>query len=352
MGARPTIRTAAGLEQKVNSSVIDMSRTSERKEVAPTSDATALMQLIDRAARDPNCDIERMERLLAMHERLLAMQAKVAYMAALARLQPKLPIIKERGEILNKVGAVQSRYALWEDIVGTITPLLASEGFALSFRIGNLEQRIQVTGVLTHSGGHSEQTPIDLPADTSGSKNAVQAVASSVSYGKRYTAGALLNLRMGELDDDGQSAGKVLTLSDEQVAQVERRLKEANVDRKGFLEFWQVEDVWHIPACNFALIMQRLDKAAKNITPRPDLSNVDESLRDKRVSEIADLVAEYGSDDSEEGKQKLAGMLQDYHATYLQPFPELFIAVNDKLAKDGLLSKANFKKLLSLVLKS
>jgi ERF superfamily len=190
----------------MNTSVIDMSRVSERKEVANVSDTTALMQLIERAARDPSCDIERMERLLAMHERLITRQSKASYMAALSRLQPKLPMIEERGTILNRNDEVQSRYALWEDIVTVITPILASEGFSLSFRTGNANQHIQVTGVLAHAEGHSEETMLDLPADVSGNKNAVQAVASSVSYGKRYTAGALLNLRMGMLDDDGQIA--------------------------------------------------------------------------------------------------------------------------------------------------
>lgn len=338
----------------MNTSVIDMSAVQERREqaVVPISDSAAIIQVIERAARDPNIDIDKMERLLQMQERIVARQAKTAYADALASLQPTLPIIEERGAIKNNSGTVQSRYALWEDIVGIITPLLAAHGFSLSFRTGNKDQRIQVTGVLTHRAGHSEETTIDLPADTSGNKNAVQAVASSVSYGKRYTAGALLNLRSGELDDDAQTAATVLTLSAEQVAQVERRLKEAGVNRGTFLEFWQVPEVWDIPACNFALIMQRLDKAAKNIEPRGDLSGVDMSIRDKRVSEITDIISEYGSDDSQDGQQKLASQLQDYHATYLQPFPELFISVNDKLAKDGIISKGNFKKLLSLAFKS
>ena len=42
-----------------------------------------------------------------------------------------------------------------------------------------------------------------MPVDTTGSKNGVQAVASSVSYGKRYTAGLLLNITTTGEDDDG-----------------------------------------------------------------------------------------------------------------------------------------------------
>ena len=59
-------------------SVIDMSKVNERKEVATVSEATALMQIIERAARDPSVDVERMERLLQMHERLVSKQSEAA----------------------------------------------------------------------------------------------------------------------------------------------------------------------------------------------------------------------------------------------------------------------------------
>ena len=239
--------------------VIDMSRTSDRKDVAPVSEATAIISVIERAARDPSVDIERMERLLGMHERLVARQAKTAYAAALARLQPKLPIIQERGSIKNNSGAIQSRYAYWEDIVGIITPLLAGEGFSLSFRTGNKDGKIQVTGVLTHAEGHSEDTTLDLPADTSGSKNAVQAVASSVSYGKRYTAGALLNLRTGELDDDGRGAAPNPTLTEQQVADLEALLTEVGANKGAFLKWARVPSLAQILACNYEVCVKAIE---------------------------------------------------------------------------------------------
>jgi len=58
--------------------------------------------------------------------------------------------------------------------------------------------------VITHSEGHSEQTPITLPHDTSGSKNAIQALGSTSSYGERYTLFAMLGLASAP-DDDGQA---------------------------------------------------------------------------------------------------------------------------------------------------
>lgn len=244
--------------------VIDMSAVQERREQAlvPVSESAAILQVIERAARDPSIDMDKMERLLQMQERIVARQAKAAYADALARLQPTLPIIGERGSIKNRDGEVQSRYALWEDIVGVITPLLAAHGFSLSFRTGNKDGKIQVTGVLTHREGHSEETMLDLPADTSGSKNAVQAVASSVSYGKRYTAGALLNLRTGEIDDDGRRAGggkEIEYISPEQVANLEALITEVKANKKAFLAWLKADSLEKIQSCSYKECVRALE---------------------------------------------------------------------------------------------
>ncbi len=177
-----------------------------KREDAEIIDVTGgLLGVIARAARDPNVDIDKMERLLEMQERVLAREARTSYAVALAELQPRLPVISERGKILNK-GQVQSTYAYWEDVNEAIRPLLAEAGFSISFRTGRAGSEITVTGVLTHKEGHCEETTITLPSDSSGNKNAVQAVASSTSYGKRYTAFALLNITTKGEDDDGQTA--------------------------------------------------------------------------------------------------------------------------------------------------
>ena len=64
-------------------------------------------------------------------------------------------------------------------------------------------------GVLRHEAGHKEEAELQLPADATGGKNAVQAVGSTLTYGQRYVARMLLSLtsRPSE-DDDGQAAGE------------------------------------------------------------------------------------------------------------------------------------------------
>jgi hypothetical protein len=180
--------------------------------VEPRPDeSTAIIQVIERAAMNPNVDIDKMERLLLMQERIVERNAKTAYAAALAEAQPALPVVDRKGVISvppkdGKAGH-ETPYAKWEDINDAIRPVLAEHGFALSFRIGKDADRVVVTGVLSHREGHSEETTLSLPMDSTGSKNNVQAIGSSVSYGKRYTAGALLNFTTRGEDDDGTSGG-------------------------------------------------------------------------------------------------------------------------------------------------
>lgn len=184
-------------------------RRAPRKTAKPnTNDSTTIMSIIMQVATNPSADLDKMERLMQMHERHQVKQAKQAFDDALSQMQSELPVVYERGAILNKQGAVQSTYALWEDINEQLRPTLSKHGFAITFRIPRNERGVEVEGVLSHKDGHRESTSILLPADTSGSKNGVQAVASSVSYGKRYTAGALLNFTTTGEDDDGQRAGQ------------------------------------------------------------------------------------------------------------------------------------------------
>ena len=184
--------------------------------------AGGLLAIIERAARDPSVDVNKMERLFEMQERVQQRASKTAYTTALAELQPNLPVITERGKIIvreklangKREGEIQQEtsYALWEDINEAIRPLLAEHGFSLSFRTGlSADGRVTVTGVLAHRYGHSEETTMVLPHDSSGSKNAVQAIGSSTSYGKRYAAMALLNITSRGEDDDGIGAAPAVT---------------------------------------------------------------------------------------------------------------------------------------------
>lgn len=227
---------------------------------APVTQSDAFLAMIERAARDPSVDIDKMERLFQMHERAAASRAKAAYLAALAEMQPKLPVIAKLGTINknekdergNKTGGqvAMTKYAKWEDINEAITPILGEHGFTLTHRISQpTEARISVTAVLGHREGHTEETSMALPIDNTGAKNNVQGWGSSVSYGKRYTSTAILNLTMRGEDDDGKAAAEKAGefVTEQQADGIRAELDELSADIPKFCEALGVEAISKIP---------------------------------------------------------------------------------------------------------
>lgn len=218
----------------------------QARNVAPAAPVAAqgqsgLVAMIERVALSPEADITKLEKLLDMKERIDAEDARRAYDAAMSVMQPELPIIEERGQIRVK-GELRSKYAFWEDINEQVQPVLARHGFAITFRVQRTNGDVVVTGIVSHRAGHREETTLPLPVDTSGSKNPVQAIGSSTSYGKRYTAGLLLNLTSRGEDDDGNAAGNT-NISEEQVAWLRVAIDDANADEKKFCRFMGVAEL-------------------------------------------------------------------------------------------------------------
>ena len=223
-------------------------------------EADAYLSLIERVARDPNADISKLEKMIDLQERVMNRNAEQAFNSAYAQMQSEMPVITERGEI--KVGNdVRSKYGLLEDINEAIKPVLQKYGFGISFRINQSEGRIKVTAILSHRDGHSEKTEFETSSDTSGSKNAVQAQGSAVSYGKRYTLCALLNISTRGEDDDGQSFTQVIPL--DAAVQIDELITSSGASKQKFLEHMKVESVRDIRSGDYLKAITALNSYKK-----------------------------------------------------------------------------------------
>lgn len=169
--------------------------------------AGGMLSMIERAASNPQVDVDKLEKLIALQERAMQKEAEIAFNQAMTRLQKKLPAITKKGKIefTDKKGTDrQTPFAKYEDIFLVIGPLLQAEGFHLSFNsTWNSGDGVIISGTLHHNKGHFTKSEMRLPLDTSGSKNNLQAMGSTLSYGKRYLSGMLLNLITKDEDDDG-----------------------------------------------------------------------------------------------------------------------------------------------------
>ena len=85
------------------------------------------------------------------------------------------------------------KYASYEDIMRVARPILQKHGLATSFAQSENETHLTVTCRVSHTGGHTEETPFTLPKD--GQKltkdgrpitTLAQAQGDANTYAKRY----------------------------------------------------------------------------------------------------------------------------------------------------------------------
>jgi len=207
----------------------------EPGEIVQTS---SVLQVLARVATDPNVNVEKLERILAMQERLLVEQARRSFFASMGLVTPNLPEITQRGVVAfdgkdGKKGQ-DRKFARLEDIDRAIRPIIAAEGFSQSFNtaVGD-GGKIRVILRVSHRDGHFETLQIDLPHDSSGSKNGAQAVASTVAYGRRILTKMYWNLMEAGEDTDGNDP---TTIDEEQVRELNTLLADTKSDVSKFLK--------------------------------------------------------------------------------------------------------------------
>lgn len=198
-------------------------------------ESVQIMAIIEKAALNSAIDVDKMQKLLDMQEKILDRKAKHNFSVDFVRMKSNLPkIIRTKNNTQTK-----SRYASLDDINEIINPILNEYNFGTSCKISQTDKLINVTAVLWHRDGHSEETTISLPLDKSGiqgavNKTDVHAIASSTTYGKRLALCALLNLSTGdESDNDGNYQSNEPIATEEQQKAIEARvvkLNKANTD--------------------------------------------------------------------------------------------------------------------------
>src|SRR3990167_4385534 len=87
-------------------------------EQAPASQATSLLQAITSAASNAQVDIEKMERLFAMHQKIVAQEAEAAFNGAMARAQANIQPVSRDAENTQ----TNSHYATLAAICKSIVP--------------------------------------------------------------------------------------------------------------------------------------------------------------------------------------------------------------------------------------
>jgi hypothetical protein len=180
----------------------------EEDRMKPAAEAGNFLAMIERAARDPTIDVDKLDRLLVMRERENARIAEREFGAAMSAAQAEmLPVGKDSAN-----PQTHSKYASYAALDRATRPIYTRHGFGLTFnteRAADLE--VRVVCHVRHSAGHVVSYMIDMPADGKGARGndvmtRTHAVGSGVSYGMRYLLKLIFNLATEE--DDGNAASR------------------------------------------------------------------------------------------------------------------------------------------------
>lgn len=231
------------------------------------------MSLIDRCLTMPDFQLEKLERLLEMQDKIMKKNAEMAFNSALVRLSGDLPRVVRKGavEYEDKKGGGGKKeafkFAKYEDIDEVLRPLLAREGFHPSFdtapRPGDGGGAI-ITCTLMHVDGHSMKASVPVALDTSGGKNNIQAMGSTISYGQRYCLKMLLNIVTVGEDDDGKNSEKKI-ISKEDAEKARAMMKETNTEEARFLQYVKSDTVENISPENYEKGIAMLEKKKREM---------------------------------------------------------------------------------------
>ena len=215
------------------------------------SEPTAIIQMIERAARDPAVDIDKMQRLLDMKDKMEMRVAEQAFNDAMRVAQEKMrPIATD-----SKNPQTSSAYASYAALDRAVRSIYTDAGFSLSFDTGEGAPADTVRVVCFVScAGYTRQYHVDMPSDGKGAKGGdvmtkTHAAGSAFTYGQRYLLKLIFNLAIGA-DDDGNKAGAVL-INQKQVAELIALADDIGVDKIKFCRYFKIESLAELPLFKF-----------------------------------------------------------------------------------------------------
>lgn len=248
------------IEGELSLTPVEESRqvTSPRTEGATPTPADLLAMAMTQGA-----NLDQLERLMVMQERYEANQAKKAFDVAMARFKSEAVEILKRKRVHFQTakGSTSYTHAELSDVTDVAIPAMAKHGLSHSWDINQTDNGwIEVTCVITHEQGHTgKRVTLRSQKEDSGTKNAIQAVSSALTYLERYTLLAALGLSTKGTDDDGRASSKSeQTITEAQEIQLSEMLEATESDKEKFLAFFKVSGISTLPASRFNQALQML----------------------------------------------------------------------------------------------
>jgi len=230
------------------------------------SESAAVLSIIERAARDPSVDINKLQQLMEMREKIEARNAEADFDKALTAAQAGMGRVRTD----SNNPQTKSRYASYGALDAAMRPAYTSHGFALSFNTENpAADVVRVICRVSHQNGHSRTYQIDMPADGKGAKGGdvmtkTHATGSAVSYGMRYLLKMIFNIAVSDKDDDGNlAAAGGATINTDQIGDLTALIESVGADKARFLRFFKIEQLAELPSKRYQEAVNMLNAKSR-----------------------------------------------------------------------------------------
>lgn len=220
----------------------------EKKEVAPIEQAATpqseMVTFLERAVKDPSIDVSKLKALIEIQVDIEDRRKEAEFQTAMVAISNSIPQVGKNGRVdLKDKGSYA--FARWPDMDRALRPLMAEHGIRLSFTTQQREGGgAVVIATATHNNGKSTSAEVPLPLDTGPGRNNLQAMGSTISYGKRYGAEMLFNIvRVDAPEEDDGMSFSADTISHEQFAELLSMMPDAGTTEENFADYLQIPDL-------------------------------------------------------------------------------------------------------------
>lgn len=203
-----------------------VARQGDPTEVSVPSGPVDMARIVSLAER--GVDPDTIGKMVDLYERVHNIQAKQAFNEAMLAIQKHMDTTRVPATGRNKVtkNGTTVPYHTLTDIQRVLNPVCAGHGISYGFDTETASKAFVLTLNIRHTMGHAEKVRTTVPLDESGSKNAIQGVGSSESYGMRYGLIKGFGLSRYLHDNDGADGGPaedddVETVTEEQAANLQ-----------------------------------------------------------------------------------------------------------------------------------
>ncbi len=222
--------------------------------------STTMKDALVEAARNPNIDPDKLEKLYDLHYRIEKDQREKEFNISLSSFQMECPLIKKTKHV--KFGSVDYWYAPLDELISKIKPVMNKYGLSYSFNMFELQGNdyAELVTTIHHINGYkiSYRYHFD-PVHDDVKMNLSQRRKSAITFAKREGIQSALGIVVTGEDDDAKRAIDEMA-TQESYDKIERLINVTNSDPEKLKKFLQVEDLKYLSRRDAETLIKALNQ--------------------------------------------------------------------------------------------